>query len=185
MARSGERWRRQRQQQSYLDNVANHIFKRQKGWKKQEPITVIAFIGDGTFRHQRGHDPVPKKQLVKAMSTRGCTVVLDEFNTSKWCPCGKSELQNVQRADSDLSGEDTDTEIGVQQAPGVTRRNRCHMHTTDTDEPCSVCEILGEDNMDRDVLATINMLQCAHNELKGVSRPCHLCRKQSHIEFTI
>ena len=78
--------------------------------------------------------------------------------TSKNCPCGNSQLEDVPNS---------------QSAEG----NRLRRHKTfGQDGICCVECSLGEENMDRDVLAVINFLLCARAALEGKERPKHLCR---------
>ena len=44
------------------------------------------------YRTVQGHIPIPKKTIVKALAVRGLTFLVDEFNTSKMCPCGQCAL---------------------------------------------------------------------------------------------
>jgi hypothetical protein len=76
---------------------------------------------------------------------------LEEFRTSKMCPCGLSSLTHV---------------IG-------DRRLRCHQ-AGGSDE----CRITCATSVlrDRDSLATLNMLQCAQSCLLGRRWPLHLSR---------
>ena len=178
--------------QSQIDCIANRIFHKEKGWKDRNDPKVVAFFGDGDFGHQKGHKPVPKKKLVKSMAMRGCTIVLDEYNTSKWCPCGASELQDctycptITNSDSGLSDADTEMEIDIK--PHESCRYRCHKHNADGDKPgandCCVRNSIGQHKMDRDTLAVMNMLLCAKNALNGMKRPSHLCRKKDQVYFT-
>ena len=136
--------------------VADRIFDRASRRRNEIPPkdrhqTRVAFMGDGTFGHRKGHAPVPKKKLVRSLAVRGPTVVMDEYNTSKMCPCGTSELKNVHES----------------------HRLRCHK-TVGLDGPCCVECSLGAENMDRDVLAIINFLLCARCALDGKERPDHL-----------
>ena len=160
LTRSKVRWMRTRRTVSWLSRVADKVFNREKGHSKKhsenEPINV-AFLGDGTFGHKKGHAPVPKKQLAKVLATKGLTVMLDEFYTSKQCPCGKSEL--VDNTTLHL------TDI----------RPRRHK-TSGNDGPCCVECSLGEEKMDRDVLAIANFVLCAAAALDDKTRPIHLCR---------
>ena len=116
----------------------------------------IIFMGDGTFSHSRKHAPVPKKQVVKTLAVRGPVVLLDEYNTSKMCPCGTSELQDKPSTDNDI------------------HRLRCHK-VCGQGGPCCVESVLTPAKMDRDVLATINFLLCAGCAVGGRERPEHLC----------
>ena len=46
-------------------------------------------FGDGNFAPGGyGHAPVPKKDILRHLCTRGVTVLLGETKTSKMCPCG-------------------------------------------------------------------------------------------------
>ena len=140
---------------SWLSKVADKIFHKEKGHTKTGTTPkVIAFLGDGTFKHQKGYAPVPKKKLAKVLASKGLTVMLDEYFTSKQCPCGNSELENDANADSRL------------------RRHK----TSGKNEKCCVECILGTDKMDRDVLAVTNFVLCAKAALMDEKRPDHLCR---------
>lgn len=53
------------------------------------------FVGDGTFKcTMRGNPSMPKKKLLKRLAVRTVTVLIDEFRTSKQCPCGGGELRD-------------------------------------------------------------------------------------------
>ena len=113
--------------------------------------TTLAKADHQTLPKRGGCMPVPKEKLVRSLAVRGPTVVMDEYNTSKMCPCGTSELKNVHES----------------------HRLRCHK-TVGLDGPCCVECSLGAENMDRDVLAIINFLLCARCALDGKERPGHL-----------
>ena len=120
---------------------------------------TVVFFGDGTFScTSKGHISIPKKSILKALATRGLTFLLDEYNTSKQCPCGTSLLKDQETA---TSGS----------------RLRCHQ-TTGPGSTCCVLDAIGSSNMDRDTLAVINLAQCAACALKGLKRPGHLCRTE-------
>ena len=101
---------------------------------------------------------MPKKRLAKILATKGLTIMLDEFYTSRQCTCGISELQDNSNIQDNANC-----------------RPRCHK-TVGLDGPCCVECSLGEEKMDRDVLAIINFLLCIVAALKGQARPTHLCR---------
>ena len=157
LAQSKIRWARTRRTVSHISKVADRIFDRASRRRnhgippKDRHQTRVAFMGDGTFGHRKGHAPVPKKKLIRSLAVRGPTVVMDEYNTSKMCPCGTSELKNVHES----------------------HRLRCHK-TVGLGGPCCVECSLGAENMDRDVLAIINFLLCARCALDGKERPDHL-----------
>jgi hypothetical protein len=92
--KSRVRWKQTRETVSWLSKVADKVFGKEKGHTKQETVRRVAFLGDGTFKHKRGYAPVPKKKLAKVLATKGLTITLDEFYTSKQCPCGDSELED-------------------------------------------------------------------------------------------
>ena len=120
---------------------------------------TVVFFGDGTFScTSKGHISIPKKSIIKALSTRGLTFLLDEYNTSKQCPCGTSLLKDQEPSSSGS-------------------RLRCH-ETTGPGSTCCVLNAIGSSNMDRDTLATNNLVQCAVCALMGLKRPRHLCRNE-------
>ena len=154
------KWVQTRRTISWLSRQTNKIFKigKENRTKEDRKKKFVAFFGDGTFKHQKKYAPVPKKLLAKQLATKGLTIVLDEFNTSKNCPCGSSELEDVPSS---------------QAAEG----NRLRRHKTfGQDGICCVECSLGKENMDRDVLAVINFTLCAGAALGGEERPKHLCR---------
>ena len=156
--KSRVRWKQTRETVSWLSKVADKVFGKEKGHTKQETVRRVAFLGDGTFKHKRGYAPVPKKKLAKVLATKGLTIMLDEFYTSKQCPCGDSELEDHPDIPS-------------------TEDLRIRRHkTSGPNGKCCVECTLGESKMDRDVLAITNFLLCVKCALGGESRPNHLCR---------
>lgn len=111
--------------------------------------TTVVFFGDGTFAAgYRGHAPVAKKKWVKFMAHCGLTILLDEYRTSKMCPCGKGhELK--------------------------TTGDRLRVHKNG--DGCPFLESLGV-ACDRDLLATLDMLRCALAALRGEGRPQDISR---------
>ncbi|MCP4901137.1 MAG: hypothetical protein GY906_29560 [bacterium] len=91
-----------------------------------------------------------KKQLLKRLAVRTVTVLIDEFRTSKQCPCGGGELRD-----------------------GSTKNDgkRVRVHKTDG----GVCNLLLHVD-DRDELATVNMLLATQSVLHQKPWPSHLCR---------
>ena len=114
----------------------------------------VVFFGDGTFSSsRRGFPSIPKKRLLKQMAVRGLTFLLDEYKTSKCCPCGQDELK-----DGSSHG-------------GEQERERVRVHKT-----CGgTCGVLRRCR-DRDALATLNMLQAAVAAVQHHSWPEHLQR---------
>ena len=152
------------------------LIERRSERKRNAGIPIVVFFGNGRFQaggygHALGsasliiiglRPTVPKKALLKLLCTRGPTVLLDEYNTSKMCPCGKAELETKQVTSNGDS------------------RVRCHKAAGSGDNiPCSVAPLLDASKipMDRDILATLNMLQCAACGVRGLPRPAHLCKE--------
>ena len=119
--------------------------------RKQEPGVV--FFGDGQFpAGMRRHVSLPKKSIIRQIAARGVCVLLDEFRTTKMCPCGTHELKTTH---------------------GRTRAGQSR------GRQCELLERLakkGPDYADRDGLAALNMVQCAVAALRDRGRPAHLCR---------
>ena len=132
--------------------------------RKNAPHKQVVFFGDGTFSaSMKGHISVPKKSLVKLLAARGLVFLLDEYNTSKMCPCGHYELED--KPDEKNKGT----------------RLRCHK-ATGPGSPCCVLDAFGPLKGDRDSLAVVNLAQCASCALTGKERPEHLKRpsKEKH-----
>ena len=111
----------------------------------------LIFFGDAQFScTMRGNPSIPKKKLLKQMAVRGLTVLLDEYNTSKMCPCGNAELTNQIRSNNG---------------------KRVRVHKTDGDV-CNVLEVV----KDRDEISTIDMMLIAASIFKHNKWPSHLCR---------
>ena len=129
-----------------------------KSQRVDAPQKQVVFFGDGTFASSaKGHMSVPKKSLVKLLAARGLVFLLDEYNTSKMCPCGKCELED--KPDEKNKGT----------------RLRCHK-ATGPESSCCVLDAFGPLKVDRDSLAVVNLAQCASRALTGKERPDHLKR---------
>jgi len=122
--------------------------------RREDPRKRVVFFGDGTFSSTlRGFPSIPKKRLLKQMAVRGLTFLLDEYNTSKCCPCGQDELKDGSSHDEAQEYE------------------RVRVHKT-----CGgTCAVL-QRCRDRDALATLNMLQAAVAAVQHHSWPEHLQR---------
>ena len=120
-------------------------------------IRNMIMFGDGIFASGGyGHAPVPKKEILRRLCTRGVTVLLGERKTSKMCPCGNSELE-YERVQPSNSGTGTQPD---------SFRTRCHKTRAKGKASSeSRCAIL-EKFKDRDELATLNMLQCQNIYVK-------------------
>ena len=110
----------------------------------------VVFFGDGDFNSSiKKHNSLPKKRLLKVMATKGLVFLLDEYRTSKMCPCGHDEL---------ITRDDTSS-------------TRLRRHKTGD----TACPLMHQID-DRDELACVNMLHCALKAIHGGQRPSFLCR---------
>jgi len=123
----------------------------------------IVSFGDGRFSScMRGSCPIAKKEFLKYLAVRGVTLYAQEDKTSQMCPCGTSELINVN-PDS---------------------RFRCHKTlSTANQDHGRVCPLshVATRGLDRDELATLNMLHILQNALKGEAWPRHLIKTKRHM----
>ena len=169
------RWKCARKLQSFLSRVADSAFARQSLRPKRQPAPSGAtieelrerrrerraapsrravFFGDGRFSSSmRGNPSMPKKKLLKYLAVRGLTLLLDEYRTSKCCPCGGDALKDLTQA------FDGGKRVRVHQTGG------------------GVCDVLRCVD-DRDELATINMLLAAQAAVQHRAWPTHLLRPQ-------
>jgi hypothetical protein len=169
--RSAVRWQQKRQLAKFIGRLCDRMFDRTSARvsRNHSPLDVtareelrsrlrsqlrerrtIVFFGDATYGPtMRGHGAIPKKGILRELCHRGLTVLLDEYNTSKMCPCGHDELK--------------------------TTSGRLRVHKNDG-AACSLLSRLEEDACDRDALASLNMVNCAMCALGGKKRPDHLCR---------
>ena len=116
--------------------------------QRRETPTVV-FFGDASYGpSMRGHNAIPKKGILRELCHRGLTILLDEYKTSKMCPCGHDELK--------------------------TTGNRLRAHKSDG-AVCPLLTRLDARFCDRDALASLNMVSCALCALGGLTRPEHLC----------
>jgi len=110
-----------------------------------ERLARPVFFGNGSWKSSG----IPRKVLVKKISTRGICVITDEYLTSQSCPCcgGRKTLKNIERG---------------------SRLRYCTNSRTGT------CSLSG---FDRDVLGSFNIGLSAIWGLLGKSgRPPHLAR---------
>ena len=120
--RSAARWMHKRKMMGFISRICDRLFVRttlranksdvkklsdeernaslqrlhklRKERREQKP--TIVFFGDGGFGPTtRGHNAIPKKKILKELCHRGLTLLLDEFKTSKMCPCGQDELKTT------------------------------------------------------------------------------------------
>ena len=174
------RWSCEKKLQRFLSRVADQMFarssarvKRQEDYSKlngdeldalrgklkalrkqrrEAPVRRMVFFSDGTFSStMRGQPSIPKKKLLKQLAVKGLTILIDEYNTSKWCPCGQSEL--IDFTDSNKSGK------------------RVRVHKTGG----GVCDVLKQVN-DRDETATVQQLMIAQAAMYHLPWPVHLRR---------
>ena len=178
VGRSAARWQQKRCLARFMGRLCDRLFNRQSTRPKKNPQSAqhqgdaptreelrrklmevrrrrretptVVFFGDSSHGPtRRGHNAIPKKGILRALCHRGLTILLDEFKTSKMCPCGHDELK--------------------------TTSNRFRAHKSDG-ATCSLLTRLGAESCDRDALASLNMVSCALCALGGRARPEHLCR---------
>ena len=89
------------------------------------------------------------KKLLKLLAVRGLTVLIDEHNTSKMCPCGQSELIDTTQGSSG---------------------KRVRVHKTDG----GACAVLSRVNE----TATVQMLLAAGAAMRHLEWPKHLARSK-------
>lgn len=133
----------------------SHIEKKRirDGMHAERRQKTIVFFGDGLFScTMRGNPSIPKKHILRVLSLRGLTCLLCERNTSKRCPCGKSDLMDCPNAQ-------------------VRGGARVRVHGTDG----GLCTFLAHCNDRDEVAACGNMQLAAHSCIrKGRSWPQHL-----------
>ena len=134
-----------------LQQHKEDLKKRWEDRKKYPPPPIVVFFGDGSFGSTtRGHIPIPKKRILAELSCRALTCLIQEYNTSKMCPCGQDELNTTQ-------GD----------------RQRAHK----SDVRSAECTFL-QKTTDRDELAVMNQLQAAVCAMRGKPHPAHLCKSK-------
>ena len=100
--------------------------------QRRQQMPTVVFFGDATYGPtMRGHNAIPKKGILRELCHRGLTFLLDEYRTSKMCPCGQDELK--------------------------TTAGRLRAHKSDG-ATCSLLNRLGDKSCDRDALASLNMV---------------------------
>ena len=122
----------------------------------------IIALGDGMFG-----GGFPKKTFARELAMRGPTLIISEFNTSKMCPCGMCELEDVPDA-------------GRPQPLDASRRPRHHIGHRGSINLCCAIQPFAElgRETDRNELACMNILRCMASGLAPrSSRPSHLLRK--------
>ncbi|KAL1504816.1 hypothetical protein AB1Y20_008589 [Prymnesium parvum] len=137
-----------------LEDVQRCVDERRNVYAKNKGAKHAVFMGDGTFSHSRGHISIPKKRLVKALAHRGMCILVQEAYTSKRCPCGTADLKTTSQS--------SDGRFRCHETPGPDR--------------CCICDEIGEEQMDRDFLAVVNLLYIAFCVLRGGQWPPWLAK---------
>ena len=132
-----------------VDTRAERL-RRRKILRSGQRRIRVPFFGDGSFSScAKGSCPVSKKTMLKLMAARGPGAHIDEYKTSKMCPCGTSTLRDDESCNHS--------------------RFRCH-ETLSTASECPLGRPNGE-RFDRDEMATWCMLHIAQNALQGMAWP--------------
>jgi len=119
----------------------------------------IIALGDGMFS-----GGFPKKTFARELAMRGPTLIISEFCTSKMCPCGTYELEDVPNA-------------GRPQPLDASRRPRRHIGHRGLINLCCAIEPFAKlrRETDRDKLGCMNILRCMASGLAPRRfRPSHL-----------
>ena len=178
VARSASRWKQKRQTMRFMSRLCDDMFHRKSTRLKRNTtysdppldeterselierlrrrrreryeMPSIVFFGDASYGPtMRGHNAIPKKAILKELCHKGLTILMDEYGTSKMCPCGHSELK--------------------------TTSDRFRAHKSGG-AGCSLLNRFDTKGCDRDALAAVNMTACSICALRGNARPQHLCR---------
>jgi len=115
---------------------------------------ILAF-GDGSFKPQKGHAPVPSKKIVRAVAARRTIFMLGEWGSSMRCPGG-------------CGGE-------MKDVVGEYRIRRCQTEVgANPHRNCSLSHDGHAFRAGRDDSSTINMVACVKKSLDGEAWPLHL-----------
>ena len=154
------RWITKRKTNKTLDKIASRMLRsssHRKNKAKEKPNVSnkpmpIVFFGDGNWKQCKGSPPVPRKPLIKRLAARTITVMMDEYRTSKMCPCHgcNSELTN-------------------QNSPG-NRRVRVCTRRNSSGDGTSGCIVNRVGGIDRDVAGGLSILVCGKDELLSRKR---------------
>lgn len=89
-----------------VDRFVEERARRAKERRVREGRTRVVVFGDGSFpaAHRR-HQAVPRKSLLRMLADRSVVLLLDEYNTSKLCPCCGEELRDVEGGAKGKKGE--------------------------------------------------------------------------------
>jgi len=155
-ARKRSRFHSSRLVQKTVDSLASRIARGDSSLPDPERKNIVLF-GNGCFGAKRGHASVPRKKLVRAISSLTNVGMLDEFRTSKKCPGG-------------CGGDMIDV-------PGGQRVRQCTTVSVGVENPCPLfSEDGGAFLCDRDRSATLNFCLAGYGGLVHKVWPSHLLR---------
>ena len=148
------RWITKRKTNKTLDKIASRMLRsssHRKNKAKEPPPELsckpIVFFGDGNWKQCKGSPPVPRKPLIKRLAARTITVMMDEYRTSKMCPCHGCNAQLINQ-----------NSLGTCRVRVCTRLNS----SGDGTSGCIVNRVGG---IDRDVAGGLSILVCGKDEL--------------------
>jgi len=146
-SRRKTRWLMSTLRKRTIDLMANRLCKSSENG-------ILAF-GDGSFKPQKGHAPVPSKKIVRAVAAQRTIFMLGEWGTSMRCPGG-------------CGGE-------MKDVAGEYRIRRCETEVgTNHHRNCSLSHNGHAFRSGRDDSSTINMVACIKKSLDGEAWPIHL-----------
>jgi len=146
-SRRKTRWLTSTLRKRAIDLMANRLCKSSENG-------ILAF-GDGTFKPQKGHAPVPCKKIVRAVAAQRTIFMLGEYGTSMFCPGG-------------CGGE-------MKDVAGEYRIRRCQTEVgANPHQNCSLSHNGIAFRIGRDDSSTINMVTCVKKSLDGEAWPIHL-----------
>ena len=85
--------------------------------QRREVPTVGFFDGASHDPSMRGHNALPRKSLAWELCHHGLTSRLDEYRTSKMCPCGQDKLKTSGRFFGHHVSNSENGEMNVERDP--------------------------------------------------------------------
>ena len=157
-------------QSMHAQAVTNLVCQAIRNEKLLRSSLCIVFFGSFAGRSSsRTYASVPRKFILQQLSKEGLVVILDEFNTSKWCPCGGSVLVDAEGGRLRTHSDNAPLCAFLRDAEDPP------LPTHDLTQAVAYADRWFPLNpANRDALATKNMLIIALCALANVQRPEYL-----------